>query len=129
MALLRRAIAIRHVAFEDLGILSPLLTRRGYRIEYLDAGVDALTDGIATADLLVVLGGPIGVYDHDRYPFLAAEVSALTARLRHGSPTLGVCLGAQLIAAARGAAVTPAGGGAALAQRPVLHTRRRSAVG
>jgi GMP synthase (glutamine-hydrolysing) len=140
MTLSRRVFAIRHVAFEDLGILTPLLTQRGYRIEYLDAGMDALTDGIGTADLLVVLGGPIGVYDHHRYPFLTEEVSALAARLRRNLPTLGVCLGAQLIAAALGAAVTPAPGGteigygaveftaagrdsplAALGDTPVLH--------
>lgn len=66
----RSAVAIRHVPFEDLGLLAPLLRERGYHVDYLDAGVDDLTDGqAADADLLVVLGGPIGVGDLASYPF------------------------------------------------------------
>jgi GMP synthase (glutamine-hydrolysing) len=102
----RRCVAIRHVAFEDLGILAPLLAGRGYAVGYLDAGVDDLDDA-AAADLLVVLGGPIGVYEADRYPFLATERVLLADRLAAGRPTLGICLGAQLIASAAGARVYP----------------------
>ena len=103
------AIAIRHVPFEDLGVLGPVLTSRGYRIEYLDAGVDDLRP-IIDADLVVVLGGPVGVYDTARYPFLREELRCIELRLAKLDPTLGICLGAQLIAAALGAAVHPTGG-------------------
>jgi GMP synthase (glutamine-hydrolysing) len=103
-----KAIAIRHVLFEDLGILRPLLERRGYEVEYLDAGIDDLGEAL-TADLLVVLGGPIGVGDIDAYPFLGEEIRAIGARLGVGGPTLGICLGAQLMAAALGAEVYPTG--------------------
>jgi GMP synthase (glutamine-hydrolysing) len=102
----RRCLAIRHVAFEDLGILAPVLAGYGYAVEYRDAGVDELGDA-AEADLLVVLGGPIGVYETDRYPFLATERALLAARLADCRPTLGICLGAQLIASAAGARVYP----------------------
>ncbi len=106
----RTALAIRHVAFEDLGIIEPLLIERGYTVRHLEAGVDAIDSATVTAaDLLVVLGGPIGVYETDRYPFLAAEKDAIAARLRQDKPTLGICLGAQLMAAALGATVTPTG--------------------
>ncbi|MCZ7153813.1 glutamine amidotransferase, partial [Salmonella enterica] len=78
----RTALAIRHVAFEDLGIIEPLLIERGYTVRYLEAGVDAIDRATVTAaDLLVVLGGPIGVYQTDRYPFLAEEKAAIAARL------------------------------------------------
>jgi GMP synthase (glutamine-hydrolysing) len=103
-------VTVRHVLFEDLGILAPLLTERGYCIRYLDAGIDPVdTATLSSADLVIVLGGPIGVYDTDRYPFLAQERAAIAARLALGKPTLGICLGAQLMAQALGAEVTSAG--------------------
>jgi GMP synthase (glutamine-hydrolysing) len=106
----RTAVAVRHVPFEDLGILEPLLGERGYCARYLDVGIDAVEDAaFRDADLLVILGGPIGVGDVDRYPFLAEEIRAIAGRLERGLPTLGVCLGAQLVARALGAEVTATG--------------------
>lgn len=105
-----RALAIRHVPFENLGVWEEVLAGRGYRIDYRDAGIDALDPGdVAAADLAVVLGGPIGVYETEAYPFLAGESAALAARLRGGGPTLGVCLGAQLLARVLGAEVAGTG--------------------
>ncbi len=105
---LKTAAVIRHVAFEDLGILASVLAARGINARYFDAGVDDL-DAIASAepDLLIVLGGPIGVYDEPHYPFLAGEIALIERRLAAGAPTLGICLGAQLIAKAAGARVYP----------------------
>jgi GMP synthase (glutamine-hydrolysing) len=106
----KQALAIRHVAFEDLGVAHGALAARGYDVTYLEAGVEPITPELALApDLLVVLGGPIGVYETTTYPFLTAEQDAISARLAAGRPIFGVCLGAQLIAAALGAAVTPTG--------------------
>jgi GMP synthase (glutamine-hydrolysing) len=106
----RSVVAVRHVLFEDLGILAPLLTERGYSIRYLDAGVDLVGAAtLSSADLVIVLGGPIGVYDTDRYPFLADERAAIGMRLGLDKPTLGICLGAQLMAQALGAEVTSTG--------------------
>jgi GMP synthase (glutamine-hydrolysing) len=55
---------------------------------------------------LVVMGGPMGVYEQDRYPFLREEIALIQTALRDGKPVLGVCLGSQLLAAALGARVT-----------------------
>ncbi len=102
----RTVVAIRHIHFEDLGTLEPLLRQRGYVVRYLDATVDdlAAVDTLAP-DLLVVLGGPIGAYDEDTYPFLADELALVRRRLAAGLPILGICLGAQLIARGLGAKV------------------------
>jgi GMP synthase (glutamine-hydrolysing) len=106
----RVALAFRHVHFEDLGILEPLLIERGYRVDYVDLGVQAIDiERVDDADLLIVLGGPIGVYDTASYPFLHASKEAIAHRLRDGRAMLGICLGAQLIAEEMGAEVRPTG--------------------
>ncbi|GBD25038.1 GMP synthase [glutamine-hydrolyzing] [bacterium HR30] len=106
----KSVVAIRHVPFEDLGILESVLRERGYSVTYRDAGVDPLEDEVVQrADLLVVLGGPIGAYEEDRYPFLSAELRLLEARCAQRRPTLGICLGAQLLARCLGGRVFPLG--------------------
>jgi GMP synthase (glutamine-hydrolysing) len=102
----RSVVALRHVHFEDLGTLGTVLGSRGATIRYVEAGRDAVdVDQMLEARLVVVLGGPISVYDEPRYPWLLRELHALEARLRHDLPTLGICLGAQLLARALGARV------------------------
>jgi GMP synthase (glutamine-hydrolysing) len=106
-----RAIAIRHVAFEDLGSIAELLKQRGWAIAYRDAAVDDLAGAdLAAADLLIVLGGPIGAYDDELYPFLRDELRVIEQRLNAGRPVLGICLGGQLMARALGARVYPGTG-------------------
>jgi GMP synthase (glutamine-hydrolysing) len=103
---MKTAIAIRHLAFEDLGILGPLLNAAGYELSYREAGVDDLRRGaIGDPDLLVVLGGPIGIYQDAEYSFITDEIRLLEARLAADRPTLGICLGAQAMAQALGARV------------------------
>ncbi|CDR01722.1 glutamine amidotransferase [Streptomyces iranensis] len=104
----RTALVIQHLGFEDLGLLEPLLHERGYLTRYLDVATQPVdTAPVRAAELVVVLGGPVGANDADRYPFLADELAALRTRLADGSATLGICLGAQLLARALGAQVTP----------------------
>lgn len=107
---LKTAVAIRHVHFEDLGIFEDVLRDAEYRIHYYDIGVDELwTLDPLLPDLLVVLGGPVSVHDGDLHPFLTEERLLLATRLAGNRPTLGICLGAQQIAATLGAKVAPMG--------------------
>lgn len=97
---------LRHVAFEDLGILEDLFAARKWKVTYIEAPVaDWAKLDLTKPDLLVILGGPIGVNDEDLYPFLTPELAAIAKRLKADKPTLGICLGAQLIAKALGARV------------------------
>ena len=96
---------LQHLAFEDLGALEDVFYQLGYRVRYFEAGVDDLTKAMQDTGLTIILGGPIGVYDTEDYPFLQREIDLLKVRLEKNLPTLGICLGAQLIAHALGAKV------------------------
>lgn len=99
---------IRHLAFEDLGSFAPALQAKDIEINYIEAGFDDLAQlDVLSDELLVVLGGPISVNDVDMFPFLATEIHFLKQRVAADKPTLGICLGAQLIAKALNATVYP----------------------
>jgi len=117
---MQKAVAITHVPFEDLGSLENELTRAGYDIKLIDACTGDLESiSQAIPDLLVVLGGPIGVYEREAYPFLNTEVELIHTRLAAKRPTIGICLGAQLIAAAAGASVHPGRAGKEIGWGPI----------
>jgi len=105
---MKSVLAIRHVHFEDLGAFADAFRDAGYAIEYRDPGWDDLSniDPLA-ADILTILGAPIGAYEEDKYPVILDELRILERRLATKRPTLGVCLGAQLMARALGASVYP----------------------
>jgi GMP synthase (glutamine-hydrolysing) len=105
---MRNATVIRHVDFEDLGSFATMLKQQDYIIKYVEAGLDNLTTiNPITTDLVIILGGPIGAYQEQDYPFLVDELRLLERRLKADLPTLGICLGAQLIARTLGAKVYP----------------------
>lgn len=107
---MKKAVALRHLAFEDLGVIEHWLVERGWRVEYRDVGVDTLDQlDLDEIDLLAVLGGPIGAEEDERYPFLPGEVRIIAERLASKRPLLGICLGAQLMARALGAPVRSMG--------------------
>ncbi|OTG66387.1 glutamine amidotransferase [Acinetobacter silvestris] len=97
--------AIQHLAFEDLGSLEDIFYQLGYRVRYFEAGIDDLSPALQHKGLTIILGGPIAVYETEDYPFLLDEIDLLKQRLAQKLPTIGICLGAQLIAHALGAKV------------------------
>ena len=114
------ALVLSHVAFEDLGSLEAPLRERGFKIESILAATARFPLPQAeSCDLLVVLGGPIGVYDDQDYPFLIDEIACIRERLAARMPILGICLGAQLMAAALGAHVYPGLQGAEIGWSPL----------
>lgn len=108
---MKSVMAIQHIAFENLGSFEAVLQEQGYTVQYLPAWSANLAAQVrmAAPDLLVVLGGPIGVYEDELYPFLREEKALLKERLAANQATLGICLGAQLMAAALGGEVYASG--------------------
>lgn len=105
---MKTALVLRHVAYEDLGLFEHILEAAGYQVKYLEAGMMDVSQLEPLApDLLIILGGPIGANDEAEYPFVLDELAIIKTRLSNDAPTLGICLGAQLMARALGARVYP----------------------
>ncbi|MCB5184216.1 glutamine amidotransferase [Methylobacillus gramineus] len=104
---MKTAMALRHLAFEDLDGIAPILLEAGYTLQYVDTPTATNEDyeQATNVDLLFVLGGPIGVYQTEDYPFLQQVIDVTRHRLESGKATLGICLGAQIMARALGANV------------------------
>jgi GMP synthase-like glutamine amidotransferase len=102
-----RALIIQHIACEGPGRLGHLLNQRGFELDTCHAYAGDVVPTTLAHDLLVVMGGPMGVADvgHVQYPFLSHEIALLKSVLQQNQPMLGICLGAQLLAHAAGAPV------------------------
>lgn len=104
-----RILVIQHVACEDPGALVALAAARGHTLAIVAPFRGEPIPPTLDADALVLLGGPMGVYEADRHPHLVDEMALARAAVASGRPVLGICLGSQLLAAAHGAAVAPTG--------------------
>lgn len=104
----KRALVIRHVAREGLAGFRDPIEQAGYHVDRIDVDDPAFPSlDLCAPDLLIMMGGPMGVYEQDRYPWIACQLRRLARRLEADRPTLGVCFGAQMIAQALGGKVYP----------------------
>jgi GMP synthase (glutamine-hydrolysing) len=99
-------LVFQHDRFEDLGFFAEVLgkTAARYRTVELFHGEVPAEDWRQVA-ALIILGGPMAVDDEEKFPFLRWEKRIIRAALDESVPILGICLGAQLIAATLGASV------------------------
>jgi len=103
---MKRALIIRHVPVEGIAGFRQPIEQAGYEIERIEASDPAFASlDLTEPDLLIMMGGPMGVYETDKHPWIGPYLERLAERLEGDRPTLGVCLGAQLMAAALGARV------------------------
>lgn len=103
-----RILVLQHVASEPAGVLDPLLRAAGLRIRYVNFARHPHTQvDVRKYSGLVVLGGPMNVDQSHHYTHLLHEIDVIRMALDRQIPVLGICLGAQLLAAALGASVHP----------------------
>ena len=119
----RQALVFRHYDGEDLSTFAPILSSCDYEFRYINTPREILDeDDILSADLLVMMGGPMGVYECEAYPYLLEEIKIARKRVDADKPTLGVCLGSQILARALGADVYKGPKGKEIGWRPLTLT-------
>ena len=96
---------LQHVEWEGPGLIATEAQARGLRTEVWRLDLDATAPQPGQVDGLIVMGGPMGAYETDKYPCLAEECRLIAELVRRDRPVLGVCLGSQLLAKALGAEV------------------------
>jgi len=102
----KSALVIRHVPVEGIAAYRQPIEAAGYAIERVDVADPAFARlDLRKPDLVVMMGGPMGVYEADEHPWIRCQLRRLRHRLDEDRPTLGVCFGAQMIAAALGGEV------------------------
>jgi len=98
------ALALKHISLEGPAMLGEFLKSRVWQIREVNLDKGELPDN-GSYDLVIVLGGPMGVYEEQKYPFLKFETDYIKDLIKKDVPIVGICLGAQLIAKALGARV------------------------
>ena len=105
---MKTALIIRHVPHEGVAGYRKPIEDAGYEVSRIDVtDPEFSTLDLREPDLLIMMGGPMGVYEQDRHPWIGCQLRRLAMRLEADRPTLGVCFGAQMMASALGATVFP----------------------
>ncbi len=103
---MKRLHYLQHVPFEGLGKIQNWAASKNWRVTSTPLYENPELPGPDQFDLLVIMGGPMNIYEEQKYPWLAREKKLIQASLKAKKKILGICLGAQLIADALGARVT-----------------------
>ncbi|MBU0664068.1 MAG: type 1 glutamine amidotransferase [Proteobacteria bacterium] len=98
---------LQHVDFEGLGTIEKWVGEKGHTLSCTRLFAGDILPELDAFNMLIVMGGPMGVHDQREYPWLQEEKAFLLRVIAAGKPILGVCLGAQLLADVLGARVFP----------------------
>lgn len=102
-----RIQCFQHVAFEGPAFIKEWAAMKGHAFKTTRFYEKQVLPALDELDFLVVMGGPMGVCEESKYPWLVAEKAFIRSCIESGKPVLGICLGAQLMASAMGAPVIP----------------------
>ncbi len=106
--LMKSVLVIQHTPAETIGSIAVPLAAAKVDVHTFEAfGQQSMPTEIGNYSGLIVMGGPMSVYEQDRYPFIQPEITLIQSAMAAGKPVLGICLGSQLIAAALGSRVYP----------------------
>ncbi|MCA9399208.1 MAG: type 1 glutamine amidotransferase [Candidatus Omnitrophica bacterium] len=99
---------LKNIDIEGAGTLGDFFERKGFESRTIDLGLEESLPDTDFSDIeaLVVLGGPMNVYEEDKYPFLKQETIFIQRALEKRVPFLGLCLGSQLLVKSTGEKVT-----------------------
>ncbi|MFT5207130.1 MAG: GMP synthase (glutamine-hydrolyzing) [Candidatus Omnitrophota bacterium] len=101
-----KVYAIQHIAIETLGLIEQSLNAQSIKIHYIRPYLgESIPQSMLGVDGLISMGGPMGVYEQNTYPYLKDELKIMDAALKQKKPVLGICLGSQLLAHALGAEI------------------------
>lgn len=101
-----RIQTLQHVPFEDIGSMAQDFHQSGYPVNTTHWYRGDSAPSLDSFDVLIVMGGPMGVYDEAAFPWLREEKALIKAAIEAGKKVVGICLGAQLIADVCGATVS-----------------------
>jgi GMP synthase (glutamine-hydrolysing) len=102
----REVIVLQHTPCETLGAIENAVAASHTQVRCVRTyDGDRVPRSMGSAGGLIVMGGPMGVYEEARFPFLRHELRLIGQALADSLPILGICLGSQLLAAALGASV------------------------
>ena len=97
---------LQHADFEDLGCIAPWLVARGHQVTHTRLFAGEMPPKVSEFDWLIVMGGPMNIYEYSQHPWLRAEKQLIGEAIAANKRVLGICLGSQLIADVLGGKVT-----------------------
>lgn len=103
-----KILCLKHISFEGPGAFALWAQMRGHELEVAAVYQNTPLPSLETFDALLVMGGPMNIYEDAIYPWLPKEKCYIRDAIAAGKYVIGVCLGAQLIADALGARVISA---------------------
>jgi GMP synthase-like glutamine amidotransferase len=102
----RKLVYLQHVPFENPGIILDWAAEKGFELNGIMMYDEPCLPLPEEYDWLVVMGGPMNIYEEEKYPWLEEEKAFIRSAIETGKVVLGLCLGAQLIAGVLGGRVT-----------------------